>query len=212
LGQWLSSSLQGGTGYCENVVVPNTLASIIMTNNKNNNNLKTTSSCVTACACTTPPLSAKDADAFSNAIKKKWYYKWNIYDLPAWGMVGELLLSFQKHSSDSDAAITHLHAHAYTEHTIRSTVQHQHDHDHHENNNDKEAVAASAENIIAFNIARVDLVSSTESLIKVEAGSALVFTTKIEWEHFYYNSNPHDCGNANKRGNRADRYLDYSFL
>jgi hypothetical protein len=156
----------------------------------NNNNLKTTSSVI--CACTTHPLTVKDAHAFSNAIKKKWYYKWHIDDLPAWGMVGELL--FQNSSDDAIA-----HAHVYTERTIRITVQHDH-----ENNNDKEA--ASAENI-ALNIVRVDLVSSTESQTKVEAGNALVFTTKNKW-HLYYN-NPHR-GNAN--GNRADRYLDYSFF
>ncbi|GKZ01131.1 hypothetical protein MPSEU_001064600 [Mayamaea pseudoterrestris] len=120
--------------------------------------------------CSTKPLTKEQAQAFANAIQRRWFYQMYLDDLPLGEWVGELLPSSEarrlrvKDKDDKDRLdhvsevedIGDLHPFVYTTRNLVVTY-----------NGD--------------NIVQVDLTSDPASLVKVEEGVILKFTMHVKW-------------------------------
>ncbi|GKY91101.1 hypothetical protein MPSEU_000082900 [Mayamaea pseudoterrestris] len=141
--------------------------------------------------CSTKPLTKEQAQAFANAIQRRWFYQMYLDDLPLWGMVGELLPSSGskavlkvKDKDDKDRLdhvsevedIGDLHPFVYTTRNLVVTY-----------NGD--------------NIVQVDLTSDPASLVKVEEGVILKFTMHVKWNK-----------STDLFHSRFERYLDHDFF
>lgn len=149
-------------------------------------------------SCTTGSLSAKEADAFSTAIKDQWFYQLYLDELPVWGMVGEVMSNEGKAEAIKQDALqrkgeTDIEV---LEEAIRA--------EHGGNDIVYPFLYTTRKLVVQVNkdqIVQVDMKSEPESLERVEVGKPLTFTLEIEWE---YTSRAYHT--------RFDRYLDNDFF
>lgn len=141
-------------------------------------------------SCRTKPLTAKEADAFKQAVQHRWFYQMYLDDLPVWGMVGELL------PGDDQKALL------VKEKDDRERLEHVQDVQ--ELGNLQPYIYTTRNLLIRYNkdqIVQVDLTSDIKSLVKVETGKEYTFTLHVQWEST--NEEFHS---------RFDRYLDHEFF
>lgn len=125
---------------------------------------------------TTHPLTKDEAMKFTKAAENLWFYQMYIDDLPIWGMVGEMMAPLGSDGTPPKARDAPVKPHVYTYRTI--TIYY---------NDDR--------------IIKVDLNADVASLVEVQEGVSITFTTEFVWKE-----------TSEMFHSRFDRYLDHVFF
>jgi len=150
--------------------------------------------------CTTSPLTADEAKAFSRAAQEQWFYQMYLDDLPVWGMVGEVLPEWDSLEAQQQYESKIRHGESDYD-ALQDAIQGRH---RIEGATLFPFVYTERVLTIAYNhdrIVQVDLVSDPVSLKKVKVGDQLTFKLSIKWEK-----------TADKFHSRFERYLDHEFF